>query len=157
MNDLWEAIELIQAHPDKNLFRGPQSDNLIKKAEVCLGFKFPPTYRAFLENLGAGSFGGEEFYGLVGSEDFGSGSIPDGVWKTLKDREKFNQPNYFYGFYALGEGTVFGLDTSRRHENDENPIISTYAGGPFTEESYEDFGEFFMEKIREEIEYILTS
>jgi hypothetical protein len=47
---------------------GERPEALVDPAEQTLGLRFPPSYRAFVRELGAGDAGGEEFYGVI--DDF---------------------------------------------------------------------------------------
>jgi antitoxin YobK len=58
-----EAVFLMKTKPDALYFEGNSSDKLIEDAEQRLNVRFPPTYKRFLTEYGAGSFGGSEFYG----------------------------------------------------------------------------------------------
>ena len=51
-----------------------------------LGLEFPPSYRRFVLDFGAGSFGASEVYGVIDS-NFENSSVPDAVWCTLDVRE----------------------------------------------------------------------
>ena len=64
---------------------GPRPEELVAAAERALGLEFPPGYREFVLDLGAGDVGGEEFFGVV-DDGFEDSAIPDGVWLTLRER-----------------------------------------------------------------------
>ncbi|QHT52752.1 SMI1/KNR4 family protein [Serratia liquefaciens] len=70
LNDMKNAIDIINGKIDEADFDGPKDDALIKSAEKVLGLSFPITYRFFLENLGCGDIAGQEFYGLIKSDFF---------------------------------------------------------------------------------------
>ncbi|KAF0804037.1 cell wall assembly/cell proliferation coordinating protein, KNR4-like protein [Alcanivorax xiamenensis] len=78
MKECNEAIALIQKNPDVGTFVGPPEERLIELAEKALGQVFPPSYRRFTLELGAGNFGAVEIYGVI-DDDFENSSIPDGV------------------------------------------------------------------------------
>src|SRR6266446_5235650 len=82
MNQLEQALQLIQ---DQGYFAGPRGEPLIQAAEAALGLSFPATYRRFLAERGCGDVAGAEFYGLI-DDNFTSGSVPNGIWLTLKLR-----------------------------------------------------------------------
>ncbi len=83
MADLAEALALIQAHQDDAHFVGPREEGLITAAETALGITFPPLFRRFISELGAGGIGSEETYGVI-SDNFTSGRVPNGIWLTLR-------------------------------------------------------------------------
>ena len=65
MAEIEQALALIQAYPERRHFVGRRDPQLVYEAELALGLTFPPTYRRFLLELGAGGFAGEEFYGVI--------------------------------------------------------------------------------------------
>lgn len=103
------AIVLMQQYPDMKTFVGTYSVQLIEAAERTLGRSFPPTYRRFLAEYGAGGFGGDDFFGVI-NEDFKNSSIPDAVWATLSDRREADMPDEYVEIYGVGDGEVFCLD-----------------------------------------------
>jgi antitoxin YobK len=52
MEDYTEARELIERHDDLADFMGERPEELVARAEEALGVRFPPTYRAFVRDLG---------------------------------------------------------------------------------------------------------
>lgn len=76
-----EAKELMQKNKEKGFFVGPRSDELISLAEDTLRIKITGFYRDFLKTFGAGYFGSQEVYGVIG-DDFENSSVPDAIWFT---------------------------------------------------------------------------
>ena len=152
MEDLSEALALIAKHRDESDFEGPKSEELIEKAEKCLDVKFPPTYRAFLKQLGCGDVAGEEFYGII-DENFENSAIPDAVWFTLEERKSGSLPKPYVIIGALGDGELLALDTSPAEKGEEGPVLllsSDYSQpGSEIEILAEDFGEFFLRTVAE--------
>lgn len=152
MEDLSLALELIAKFPADCDFEGPKPEELIVKAEEKLGLKFPPTYRAFLKNLGCGDAGGEEFYGII-DESFEESGIPDAVWFTLEERKSGGLPAAYIVISALGDGELLVLDTAGAAEGREGPVLLLPEGysqpGSETETIAGDFGEYFYRTVRE--------
>ena len=84
MQEYETAVELMNQYPQHQDFMGPRDENLIRKAEEILGLRYPPIYRRFLLEYGAGGFFGFEVYGIT------TRAISNGVWYTLQLRERFN-------------------------------------------------------------------
>ncbi len=152
MEALSDALALIAKHRDESDFEGPKPEALVEKAESLLGVKFPPTYRAFLKNLGCGDVAGEEFYGII-DENFENSAIPDAVWFTLEERKSGALPKPYVIIGALGDGELLALDTSPAEKGDEGPVLLLPSGysqpGAEIEILAEDFGEFFLRTVTE--------
>lgn len=150
MHNLMAAFELIKNYNDEADFEGPKSEDLIARAEVALELILPPTYRAFLQQLGCGDIAGFEVYGLIGPDFFNS-SIPNGIWLTLNERNSSNLPRELVLIAETGEGTYYAINTCTANSDGENPVvewspnISKHANKlPIVAE---DFGEFFLGNI----------
>src|SRR5437660_12555673 len=105
MADYQKAKAIIVANKAEAQFAGPRTDALVKSAEDTLGVVFPPTYRGFLLDYGAGNLGWAEFYGVV-NKDFLNSSIPDGVWSTLIQRQRRRLPRNFVIIGDAGTGEL---------------------------------------------------
>src|SRR5690606_21827122 len=84
MQDYQAAKSLIENNDGD--FSGPKPEGIVVSAEQALNLTFPPSYRHFLLDLGCGSIGGLEIYGVI-DEEFEDSGVPDGIWLTLKMRE----------------------------------------------------------------------
>lgn len=149
-----KAIDLIEEHKTKGYFAGARSGELIKLAENRLGFQFSGMYRKFLESYGAGSFGSQEIYGVIGS-DFENSSVPDAIWYTLIERKEVRLPANLLVIYDAGNGELFCLDFSQRNKDNEPAVISFVPGILLEKQSYEkiadDFGDFLLDLVSREI------
>lgn len=105
-----KAVELMRSHPRLCDFLGPCSEDLVRQAEQKLNLKFPETYRQFLLEYGAGSFGAEQIYGVF-KENFENSQTPDAVWFTLTTRREVEFPNSYIIIYGVGDGEVFCIKT----------------------------------------------
>jgi hypothetical protein len=147
-----EALALVLAHRDDAHFAGPRDETLVAAAEAALGVTFPPTYRRFVRELGAGGIGAEEVYGVI-CEDF-RGPIPDGIWMTLKIRADSNLPDAMVVIYDVGESEYFVLDTAQTDAVGDCPIVLWYPHweqGDAREVIAPDFGSFFLSVVRDGI------
>lgn len=148
MDDYERAVDLIEGEGGGD-FVGPRPAELIARAEQVLGFRFPPTYRRFLLEYGAGSVGGTELYGVI-HDDFENSSIPDGVWNNLELRRE-GQPETLYAFFDVGDGEQFCLDTGHVADDGEMPVVAVYFDDEEREEIAPDFGRAFLMLIEEEL------
>jgi antitoxin YobK len=121
---------------------------LVEKAETALGGRFPPTYRKFVSQLGAGNFGSFEVYGVVDGE-FRDAAIPNGIWLTLNERRESGLPSEFMIVGSTGDGAYYCVEIGI---DQEAPVIVWEPGSPTYQQAVEvvasDFGEFFLSHIR---------
>ncbi len=152
MADLERALALIAEHTDLASFVGPRPKILVRAAEKALGLKLPPTYRRFVAELGAGSFGAAEIYGIVDA-DFDRSSVPDGVWFTLNAREEDKLPP---DLVVLGaeDDEIFCLRV--RPGEPEAEVIAINTGeDPDRAGAYAlapDFGKYLLDRVEGELE-----
>ena len=151
MKDMDAALQLVARNDRQADFVGKRSTEMVADAESALGVRFPPTYRKFLTELGAGDIAGEEFYGVT-TNTFVSSSVPNGIWLTLEER-KGGLPSPLVIVYATGDGTWFALDTSEVDSQGESPVVSWTPGSSMSNRRLvrvaDDFGQFFLHTIRE--------
>jgi antitoxin YobK len=152
MQDLTDALVIVEANRGRSFFAGARDPALIAAAESVLGVAFPPTYRAFLEQLGAGNFGSFEIYGVT-NDNFENGRVPNGIWLTLKQRRANIIPDNFIIIGASGDGGYYGLAL---REGDEAPVVLFYPGvTPAAQLRREvvatDFAAYFSAGVREEV------
>ena len=65
ISEVESAIDLIRGYSGRKHYVGGRSSDLIRAAETALGVEFPPSYKKFLKELGAGSIRGREVYGIT--------------------------------------------------------------------------------------------
>lgn len=149
--DLQKAFDLIATYENEGRFSGEKDDELITKAEAALGLAFPPTYRRFLKEYGCGGMAGEEFFGLI-DDDFINSTVPDAIWLTLDER-KTGLPESMIVIHAVGDGTYFVLDTDKKNDVGECPVVAWTPGlsspGDEVEKIADDFGEFLLTSLQE--------
>ncbi|EAC2786797.1 TPA: SMI1/KNR4 family protein [Listeria monocytogenes] len=134
---------------------GGASDTIIEKAQVVLNVNFPEDYKAFLADFGALTFGSIEIYGVF-KEDFENSGIPDTVWSTMNERKLVDMPKHLTILYNTGMGELFCLNFADLNSYNEPKITSYYPGFPEKSQQnevlYDNFGEFLLDMIQEEIE-----
>jgi hypothetical protein len=148
MQDYERATQLIRENTSLSHFVGPRPESFIIAAEQQLGVDFSPTYRRFLVEFGAGSFGAVEFYGVI--DDRFRGPIPDVVWYTQTLRQEHLLPRELVTVYSVGTGQDFCLDFSAVQDG-EAPIVGFWLGNGFDQEREfiaRDFGEFLRERVK---------
>ncbi len=153
MADYEAALALVREHRDDADFAGPRDERLVVAAEAALGLIFPPTYRRFLRELGAGGIGSEEVYGVTDG-NFTQSSVPNGVWLTLRRRVRSKLPDSMVIVGGDGMGGDFVLDTARAGANGECPV-TVWEPGLGEDDELEiiapDFGAFFLMIVQEGI------
>ncbi len=152
LDDYPAAARLVSEHSDLADFVGERPEELVERAEAALSLRFPPSYRSFLRELGAGDIAGEEFYGLV-TDDFENSSVPDGIWLTLDEREASNLPEALVVVYSDGMGNYYCLDTAHQGADGEHPVVMWMPGASEPDDELEvmseDFGRFFYAMVSE--------
>jgi cell wall assembly regulator SMI1 len=128
------AEEVAGSMPDrpdlKTLFErcdvaGPATSEAIATAEAELEVRFPPQYRGFLLTHGAALCDGFEIAGL-----FQDAADEPPLWSNVVTRTKRLRkasggsiPNHFVAVADDGGDYKFYLDTSRRDDFDECPVV----------------------------------
>jgi len=119
-----------------------------------LGVAFPPSYRAFVEQMGAGSVLGREVYGVV--PDPSASGPPNVVSATLSARESLALPERFVIVVDLDDSSAIALDTGNADSDGEVPVVRIWPGEEGDElvegEVASDFGSFFDQFVRERLE-----
>lgn len=128
-------------------FAGAKPESLVARAEAALGLRFPPSYRQFLLDLGAGDVGGFEVYGVI-DEDFGDARVPDAIALTLEARRSGLEPRYVM-IGTLGDGSHDCLDTGHPDVTGEAPVVqlSSEYEDPVT--LADSFGEYFLTEAQD--------
>jgi hypothetical protein len=151
MDDLERGLRLVAEHSERARFVGPRDPALVASAEAAIGLRFPPSYRRFVTELGAGSIAGEEFYGVIG-EDW-TASPPDAVGLTLKDHRNGDLPSHYIVVGDTDEGERYALDTSEAGGDGEHPVYIVTPGVDAEdappERVADDFGSYFHGRLSE--------
>ncbi len=152
MQDLLNGIAIMNANSTRRHFAGPRDLETIAAAESALGRSFPPTYRAFLQQLGAGNFGAFEVYGIT-SNNFESAKVPNGIWLTLRERRSGVLPDNLLIIGDTGDGAYYCIELIR----DQEARVVVFCPGIriANQHPYEvvasDFGEFLLRQVTEEL------
>jgi hypothetical protein len=108
-------------------------------------------YREFVKRYGAGNFGAQEIYGVIG-EDFENSSVPDAIWVTLSERKEFNLPQNLLVISDTGMGEWYCLDFNQCNIEGE-PLVIVYDYEQECEVVSNDFGDFLLSRVKEELDY----
>jgi hypothetical protein len=151
MPEYEEAVRLMRRHPEKVQFAGPRSQVLISAAERRLALKMPPTYRRFLQDFGAGSFGSEEVYGVI-EGNFEESSVPDAIWCTITERRTADLPPNLLAIGNDGGGRFFCIECVS-DSNREAPVVLWEPDMERSERERvaSDFGEFLLTLVRSQL------
>ena len=152
MQQYEEAFALVEDHRDQAHFApAPPPGDRVERAEQALGIRFPPTYRRFVTELGAGGIGSEDVYGVV-NDDFEDVRPPGAIGYTRDLRRRGFITDDMVVIYALGDGTYYALDTARSGPDGEAPVVAFIPGAGAAPDEFEvvfpDFGSFFLDTIR---------
>jgi antitoxin YobK len=127
-------------------FVGGREENLVVAAEIVLSVKFSPTYRRFLREFGCGYFLSEEFYGIVDADLF-AGPVPNGIWVTITQRQAMQLEPSLVIVQSGGDGTWCAIDTARRNDEGESPVVRLNIDCRPFEQVAEDFGRFLLDRV----------
>lgn len=153
MRDYEEALALVEDHLGEADFDA-QPEERVQRAEQALGVRFPPSYRRFLLELGAGGVGSEEIYGLV-NDDFEDPRPPQAVGLTRQLRRDGQISEDLVVISNLGQGSYYALDTAKAGPDGEAPVVGFTPGlnsaGDELEMIAPDFGRFFLDTVRADL------
>lgn len=145
--DYEKALKIMSENKEKCDFFGKCPENLIEKAENVLEIKFSTIYRNFLMDFGAGNYGSEEIYGIIG-DNFIDSSILNGIWYTLIERKQVNLPKNLVVIYDTCGDELFCLDFNKLNNENEPEVVVYIPGEKNENQLYEkianDFGEFLL-------------
>ncbi|MHB1000983.1 MAG: SMI1/KNR4 family protein [Armatimonadota bacterium] len=151
-----KAVSIMEEHKESCFFAGRRSEELVSLAERTLGLQFPKTYREFVLNYGAGSFGAEEIYGVI-NDDFVNSCVPDVVWYNLRIRKDINLPQNLLIIYHTGGDYVNCLDFNKLNNDGEPAVVDFAPGFDLSIQTYEkiadDFGDFLLDSVTQELEF----
>jgi hypothetical protein len=150
--NITEGMGIIEANRGRAFFAGRRNIALVVAAEGVIGGSFPPSYREFVLQLGAGNFGSTEFYGVI-DENFYDSEVPNGIWLTLRERVDSKLPFNYIIVSATGDGAFYCVEMSRETDT---PVFIFHPNVPRSaqvkrEIIARDFGEFFLTQIRQQI------
>lgn len=151
-----EAIRILDPYMKRMRFVGPASAANIAESERMLLARFPPSYRSFVEQLGAGSVLGREIYGVV-SDPSASGP-PNVVSATLNARKSLALPERFVVVVDLDDSSAIALDVGSADSDGETPVVRIWPGeeadGLVEGEVAPDFGSFFVQFVRDRLQLV---
>ena len=143
-----EAVTLIREHGATRHFVTEAGRTSTADLERRLGVKLPPSYRAFVQQLGAGHLGEVTFYGSGLGPEFDAAEV------TLRHRSTSNLPTHYVVVYGRGATAFAALDLAELDRTGEGPVALFPTGyGEVEEPNYVagDFGQFVLETARREL------
>ena len=162
--DYTKALELINQHKDREIssrklvrVTGDIPEKHIQYMEEVLGYALKESlYGHFLVHIGDLSFGSIEIDGIFRKNDT---YLCIALDRTLKAHEEGDLPkNLLIIQDGLFAGERICLDLSKKNDAGEYPVVARRAGGsemdPTYEKLAEDFGEYLLHQLEEEIQYL---
>jgi hypothetical protein len=147
--DYEKAVSLMSRRPELQDFAGPRTEETVEQAEKALGYQLPATYRRFVSEFGAGSFGSIEIYGVISNRR--ASSVPDGIWYTLDERQRSGLERELLVIGNDGHGNLICLD--RRVDESNPPVVRVEPGRADRrmDTLAPDFGAFLLEEVNSQI------
>jgi len=133
---------------------GGKTKEAIQKSEEILEIKFSKQCSQFYEKFGYLSFYGNEIFG-IDPDDTSEILEGNSVAYAINDRKEFNLPKDWVPIYNFQDGNMAYLDYSSLNiEREPRVIMAFYNGRRYEINEYlaEDFGEFLIKLIREQLE-----
>jgi len=133
---------------------GGKTKEAIQKSEEILEIKFSKQCSQFYEKFGYLSFYGNEIFG-IDPDDTSEILEGNSVAYAINDRKEFNLPKDWVPIYNFQDGNMAYLDYSSLNiEREPRVIMAFYNGRTYEINEYlaEDFGEFLIKLIREQLE-----
>ncbi len=146
-----KAIKLIEDNKDFAHFIGSRNKVLISHAEDTLGLVFPPSYYAFISRYGAGSFCGEEFYGIT-TDNFVDSSVPNAIWLTLNARIRYGLPKGFILIMGQDDGSYYAISAHSKNRNTEGEVALWFPRDDDVIITDDSFGHFLLRKVNEALD-----
>jgi hypothetical protein len=146
-----DLAALIASSKRANFARGvPEA--LIADAEQHLGLRFPPSYRWWLAEYGAGYVGGYELQGLfaqpMAERDPDLPLIGDIVDLARRNATSGWCPAHLLELLSYEGDEVYFFDTRRRSTGDEWPVVCIHAGTPDLMDVASSFAEWLKRELR---------
>jgi hypothetical protein len=145
------AIARILDEIDDREVAGGASEERIAQVERKLGVELPRSYRAFLEQFGAGDFGHFIVFGIVDDAD-GPLADLDAVERTLTAREESNLPTTAVIFSERGDTANLAFQCAERDQFGECPVAifpREYSAVEEPNMLAEDFGDWLLRTVDE--------
>ena len=142
-----DLIDRCKAAGYKFEFFGPQDDRRIDELAIALGVALSPSFRDFLRQYGGGGIVGEWISGIYSGQPLVR-QVGTVYGDTLRMREQVKLPPHLVVIYTQDDEVVWCLDTTKRHQNGENPVVSFDISGRSQPSSIADsFGSFFRDYL----------
>ncbi|PEL09239.1 SMI1/KNR4 family protein [Bacillus sp. AFS017336] len=156
-----KALALLEQDKVNSEYIGECSDLIIEKAEITLGLKFPNIYRHFIRKYGSGVFATWDILGIT-NENFYEAynpDNPDAIRFTLSKRKENKLPDNFISIIDYDYEILYCLDLNKLNNEGEPAVVSFNIGEDWGKQEMiaEDFGDFLLEIIHDELEALKLS
>jgi hypothetical protein len=118
-----DLIDRVKAAGGTVEFSGPQASNVVDAVERSLSTSFPPSYRTFLQEYGAGGVVPEWLSGIFDN----NASLNDGgtvLGDTQYFRSQYGLPPELVVIFNRDDEVVWALDTAAKRADGEMPVVS---------------------------------
>ena len=151
-----EALKLLKNSNLEYEYIGGCSDLIIEKAESILGIRFSKIFKHFIKKYGAGIFATYEILGIIDENYSVLSNMTDldALQFTLKKRKVNKLPTNFIPIIAYDSDILYCLDFNKLNLDNEPAVVAFNIGEDWGEKEIisEDFGEFLLDIINDEIE-----
>ena len=133
---------------------GGRTHEEILRSEELLGINFSKQCLEFYKQHGYLSFYGNEIFGVDPTGDSGI-LAGNSVAYALNDRKEYNLPKEWIPLYDYSDGFMAYLDYSHLNsENEPSVIVAIYTGNGYeiSETIAEDFGDFLLQLVQQQLE-----
>jgi antitoxin YobK len=149
--DQFVRLADIIARSERANFGNGVGEEVIADAERHLQRKFPPSYRWWLANYGAGYIGGYELQGLfpelIELREPGLPLIGDIVYLADQNMKRAAHPPHLLEILSYEGDEIYFLDTARRGTDGECPVVCLDAGSNEPHDIAPDFAGFLEREL----------
>jgi hypothetical protein len=149
--DRYDRLAEVIAKSGRANFGHGVPELVIADAERHLGVAFPPSYRWWLANYGAGYIGGYELQGLfpekIADREPDLPLIGDVVYLADLHAKRTGNPVHLLEILSYEGDEVYLLDTSRRGSDGECPVVCRHAGSDELQDVAADFAGFLEREL----------
>lgn len=151
MPDRYARLTEVIARSDRANFGRGVPEEVITDAERHFGIAFPPSYRWWLSNYGAGYVGGYELQGLfpemIADREPEVQLIGDVVYLAGLRAKRSPNPGHLLEILSYEGDEAYFLDTARRGPDGEFPVVCRYAGSDELVDVAPDFAAFLEREL----------
>jgi hypothetical protein len=147
----YDRLAEVIAKSERANFGDGVAEQVIADAERHLGVAFPPSYRWWLANYGAGYVDGYELQGLfpemIVDREPDLPLTGDVVYLADLSAKRPDHPRHLLEILSYEGDEVYLLDMSRRGPDGECPVVCRYAGSDELQDVAADFAAFLEREL----------